>query len=78
MGGKMIILFAMALLLLIFGMTVETKTRPKLAVKKKTITIGQTYKLKLKGLPDKAKVKWKTSKKRSFPLLRKKETSLPL
>lgn len=67
--SRMIIFFALAMLLLIPSMTAEVKIKPKLAVKKKTMTIGQTYKLKQKGVPDKSKVKWKTSKKQSFPLL---------
>ena len=44
--SRMTILFAMALLLLVPGMTAEAKTKPKLAAKKKTITVGQTYRLK--------------------------------
>lgn len=36
---------------------VEEKTKPKLIAKKKTMTVGETYKLKLKGVPGKAKGK---------------------
>ena len=45
--SRIVILFAMVLLMLIPGMTAEAKTKPKLAAKKKTMTVGQTYKLKL-------------------------------
>ena len=45
--SRTVILFALVLLLLIPGMAAEAKTKPKLAAKKKTITVGQTYKLKL-------------------------------
>lgn len=41
--SRIIILFALVLLLLIPGMAAEAKTKPKLAAKKKTMTIGQTY-----------------------------------
>ena len=61
--NRIVILFVLALLMLIPGMAAEAKTKPKLTAKKKTMTVGQTYKLKLKGVPGKAKVKWKTSKK---------------
>ena len=57
------VLFTLALTLLQPGMTAEAKTKPKLAVKKKTTTVGKTYQLKLKGVPGRAKVKWTSSKK---------------
>ncbi len=75
--SRIIVLFALALLLLIPGMAAEAKTKPKLVAKKKTITTGQTYKLKLNGVPSKAKVQWKTSKNLLFPLQRKREILLP-
>lgn len=53
--SRMTIFFALVLLLLLPGMTAEAKTKPKLAAKKKTMTIGQTYHLKLKGVSKKLK-----------------------
>lgn len=76
--SRMIILFVLALLLLIPGMAAEAKTKPKLAAKKKTITAGQTYELKLKGVSKKAKIKWKTSKKSVVSIAKKKGNSITL
>ena len=76
--SRIIVLFALALLLLIPGMAAEAKTKPKLAAKKKTMTIGQTYKLKLKGVSGKAKVKWKTSKKSVVSIAKKKGNTVTL
>lgn len=42
-------------------MVAEAKT--KLEAKNKTVTIGNTYQMKLKGVSGKAKVRWKTSNK---------------
>ena len=53
--NRIIVLFALAFLLMIPGIAAEAKTKPKLEAKKKTMTIGQTYKLKLKGVSGKAK-----------------------
>ena len=61
--NRIIILFALALLLLVSGTVTEANAKPKLAVKKKTITVGQTYQLELNGVSGKAKVKWKTGNK---------------
>lgn len=76
--SRMTIFFALVLLLLIPGMTAEAKTKPKLAAKKKTITVGQTYRLKLKGVSGKAKVKWKTSKKSVVSIVKKKGNTVTL
>ena len=76
--SRTIIFFALALLLLIPGMAAEAKTKPKLAAKKKTMTIGQTYHLKLKGVSKKAKVKWKTSKKSVVSITKKKGNTVTL
>ena len=76
--SRTVILFALVLLLLIPGMAAEAKTKPKLATKKKTMTVGQTYKLKLKGVPGKAKVKWKTSKKSVVSIAKKKGNTVTL
>ncbi len=80
MGRKnvIIILFALVLTLLIPGMETEAKTKPKLAANKKTMTAGQTYKLKLKGVSAKAKVKWKTSKKSVVSIAKKKGNTVTL
>ena len=59
-------------------MTAEAKTKPKLAAKKKTITVGQTYRLKLKGVSGKAKVKWKNSKKSVVSIAKKKGNTVTL
>jgi len=42
------------------------------------MTVGQTYKLKLKGVPGKAKVKWKTSKKSVVSIAKKKGNTVTL
>ena len=76
--SRTVILFALALLLLIPGKAAEVKTKPKLAAKKKTMTVGQTYKLKLKGAPGKAKVKWKNSKKSVVSIAKKKGNTVTL
>lgn len=76
--SRIVILFALALLLLIPGMAAEAKTKPKLAAKKKAITAGQTYHLKLKGVSQKAKVKWKTSKKSVVSIIKKKGNTVIL
>lgn len=76
--SRMTIFFALVLLLLIPGMTAEAKTKPKLAAKKKTITVGQTYRLKLKGVSGKAKVKWKNSKKSVVSIVKKKGNTVTL
>ena len=76
--NTIIILFALVLTLLIPGMETEAKTKPKLAANKKTMTAGQTYKLKLKGVSAKAKVKWKTSKKSVVSIAKKKGNTVTL
>lgn len=76
--SRTVILFALVLLMLIPGMEAEAKTKPKLAAKKKTMTVGQTYKLKLKGVSGKAKVKWKTSKKSVVSIAKKKGNTVTL
>lgn len=58
--------------------TVEAKANPKLAVKSKTMTVGQSYKLKLKNVSSKAKVKWKTSKKSVVSITGKKGNTVTL
>ena len=76
--NTIIILFALVLTLLIPGMETEAKTKPKLAANKKTMTVGRTYKLKLKGVSAKAKVKWKTSKKSVVSIAKKKGNTVTL
>lgn len=80
MGRKYIkiILFALALIMLLPGMAAEAKSKPRLAAKTKALTVGQTYKLKLKGVPGKAKVKWKTSKKSVVSIAKKKGNTVTL
>ena len=78
MGRKVlkIMLFAICLILFVPGITVEAKT--KLTAKKKTMTVGQTYKIKLKSVSKKAKVKWKTSKKSVVTISKKKGNTVTL
>lgn len=54
------------------AITVEAKAKPKLSVKVKTMTIGESCKLKLKKVSSGAKVKWKTSKKSVVAIAKKK------
>lgn len=65
MGKKnLIIVFSVITLILLSSATMaEAKIRPKLSVKIKTMKAGQTYRLRLKGVPDKGKIRWKTNKK---------------
>ncbi len=65
-------LFIMMLILLSSGTMAEAKTNPKLAVKTKAMTAGQIYQLRLKGVPVKGKVRWKTSKKSVVSIAGKK------
>ena len=67
-----IIIFALAIMLLLPGMTAEAKANPKLAAKTKVMKTGQTYRLELKGVSRKAKVKWKTDKKSVVSIAKKK------
>lgn len=73
-----IIFFALAVMLVLPGMAAEAKTKPKLAAGKKNLTVGQVYKLKLKGVSRKAKVKWKTSKKSVVSITKKKGNAVTL
>ena len=72
------ILFALTLALMIPGMTAEAKTKLKLATEKKTIAVGQTYKLQLKGVSGKPNVKWKTNKKMVVSIVKKKGNTVTL
>lgn len=80
MGRKQIrmILFALELMLVMPNMVAEAKTKPKLATKTKSLTIGQMYKLKLKGASCKAKVKWKIGKKSVISIVKKKGNTVTL
>lgn len=59
-------------------MTAQAKTKPKLAVGKKNLTVGQVYKMKLKGVFRKSKVKWRTSKKSVVSITKKKGNTVTL
>ena len=74
MRGKrrIIILFALAFLLLLSGISAEAKTKPKPEAKKKTTTVGQKCQLKLNGVSGRAGVKWKTSNKRVVSIAKRK------
>lgn len=61
--SRAIIFFALALLLLLPSVSAEAKTKPKLEARKKTTAVGQKGQLKLNGVSDRAKVKWRTSNK---------------
>ncbi len=73
-----IILFALAVMLVLPGMAAEAKTKPKLAASKKNLTVGQVYKMKLKGVSRKEKVKWKTDKKSVVSIAKKKGNTVIL
>ena len=66
-----IILFTLTVILLLPGMVAEAKTKPKLTANKKSVKVGQAYRLKLEGVSRKAKVKWKTSKKSVVSIAKK-------
>ena len=74
MKGKrrMILLFAVALMFLLPGISAEAKTKPKLEAAKKTTTVGQKCQLKLNGVSGRAGVKWKTSNKRVVSVAKRK------
>ena len=74
MRGKrrIIILFALAFLLLLSGISAEAKTKPKPEAKKKTTTVGQKCQLKLNGVSGRAGVKWKTNNKRVVSIAKRK------
>ncbi|EOS23416.1 hypothetical protein C806_02921 [Lachnospiraceae bacterium 3-1] len=52
--SRMILLFAVTLMILLSDISVETKTKPKLEAGKKATTVGQKYQLKLNGVPGRA------------------------
>ena len=64
------VLFALALMLLLPSMVAEAKT--KLEAKNKTVTVGKTYQMKLKGVSGKAKVKWRTSNTSVVSIVKRK------
>ena len=66
------VLFALALMLLLPSMVAEAKTKLKLEAKNKTVTVGKTYQMKLKGVSCKAKVKWRTSNKSVVSIAKRK------
>lgn len=74
--NQKIIPFILCLILFMPGITAEAKS--KLAAKEKTMTTGQTYQLKLKGVSGKAKVKWKSNKKSIVSISKKKENTVTL
>lgn len=72
------ILFVLMIMLLPCSMSAEAKGKIRLAVKKKNISVGQTYRLKLKGKSGKAKVKWKTNKKSVVSITKKRGNTVTL
>ena len=74
--NKKIIPFILCLILFMPGITAEAKS--KLAAKEKTMTTGQTYQLKLKGVSRKVKVKWKSNKKSIVTISKKKGNTVIL
>ena len=70
--SRMILLFALALMFLLSGISAETKTKPKLETGKKTTEVGRKCQLKLNGPPARAGVKWKTSNKRVVSIAKRK------
>lgn len=78
---KQSIIFIICVLLVTLvspAITVEAKAKPKLSVKSKTMTVGESYKLKLKKVSSGAKVKWKTSKKFVVAITKKKGNTITL
>lgn len=61
--GIIFIICMLMIILLSPYAVAEAKAKPELSVKAKTMTVGQSYKLKLKKVSPKAKVRWKSSKK---------------
>ena len=61
--NRMLLLFAAALMFLLPSISAEAKTKPKLEARKQTTAVGQKGQLKLNGVSDRAKVKWRTSNK---------------
>ncbi len=53
--SRMILLFAVALMFLLPGISAEVKTKPKLEVRKKTTAAGQKCQLKLNGVSGRAR-----------------------
>ncbi len=76
--GIFLIICVLLLTLMAPVTSVEAKAKPKLAVKSRTMTVGQSYKLKLKNVSSKAKVKWKTSKKSVVAITSKKGNTVTL
>ena len=70
--NRMLLLFAVALMFLLPGISAEAKTKPKLEARKQTTAVGQKCQLKLNGVPGRAKVKWKTSNKRVVSITKRK------
>lgn len=70
--SRMILLFAVALMFLLPGISTEAKTKPKLEAGKKTTAVGQKCQLKLNGVSSRAGVKWKTSNKRVVSIAKRK------
>lgn len=58
------------------GSVAEAKAKPKLSATKKTMYVGNTYKIKLKNAS--SKVKWKTSKKSVVSISKKKGKTITL
>ncbi|TGY86917.1 hypothetical protein E5329_27730 [Petralouisia muris] len=67
-----ILLFFVALMFLMPGISAEAKTKPKLEVKKKTTAVGQKCRLKFNGVSGRAVVKWKTSNKQVVSIAKRK------
>lgn len=70
--SRRILLFAVALMFLLPGISAEAKTKPKLEAGEKTTTVGQKCQLKLNGVSRRAGVKWKTSNKRVVSIAKRK------
>ena len=77
MKAKNIFIF-ICLMIALLAPATTAKAKPKLAVKSKTMTVGQSYKLKLKNVSSKATVKWKASKKSVVGLSKKKGNTVTL
>lgn len=76
--GIIFLICVLMITLLFPVITVEAKAKPKLSVKAKIMTVGQSYQLKLKKVSSNAKVKWKTSKKSVVAVTKKKGNTVIL
>lgn len=74
----MILLFVMAFVLLLPSMSAEARPKQKLEEKTKNMKVGQTYRMRLKGVSAKANVKWIISKESVVSIAKKKGNTVTI